>query len=367
MVVSSNLTTTQGNAEYTTWLIDLKFRVRESQTKAIIKVNSKMIMLYWHIGHDILDRQDKHGWGSNVVNQLSKDLKHEFPDMTGFSRSNLMYMRSFAEAWSGDEIIQAPLGQLTWYHQIALLTNLKDQSERLWYAAEAVKNGWSRNVLVAQIDTQLHLRKGAAVTNFKTTLPEYQSELVQQTFKDPYIFDFLTIAHDAKERDVELGLIDHISKFMMELGKGFAYMGRQYPLKIGGQDYFLDLLFYNVNLHCFVIIDLKIDDFKPEYAGKMQFYLNVLDGAHKSPIGATPIGIILCREKNNVIVEYALKDSTKPLGVATYTVTQTPPPEIKAIMPTVEEFEREMDEAEALIGNLDDSITTQPSGKKFDK
>jgi predicted nuclease of restriction endonuclease-like (RecB) superfamily len=353
--------------EYSIWLTDLKKRVREAQVRAVVAVNSGLIMLYWQIGRDILERQEKHKWGSKIVDQLSKDLKREFPEMTGFSRSNLMYMRSFAEAWSDRAIVQAPLGQLTWYHQIGLLTNLKEPSERLWYAVEAVKNGWSRNVMVAQIDTQLHLRKGAAVTNFKTTLPAPQSELVQQTFKDPYIFDFLTIAHDAKERDVELGLIDHISKFMMELGKGFAYLGRQYPLQVGGQDYFLDLLFYNVNLHCFVVIDLKIDDFKPEYAGKMQFYLNVLDGAHKSPIGAPPIGIILCRGKNNVIVEYALKDSTKPLGVATYTVTQTPPPEIKAIMPTIEEFEREMDEAEALIENLDESAPSPPSGTKFGK
>ena len=364
---SDGLTTVQGNAEYAAWLTDLKLRVREAQTKAIVKVNTEMIMLYWQIGHDILDRQAKHGWGANIVNQLSTDLKREFPDMTGFSRSNLMYMRSFAESWSDRAIIQAPLGQLTWYHQIALLTNLKDQSERLWYAAEAVKNGWSRNVLVAQIDTQLHLRKGAAVTNFNTTLPAPQSELAQQTFKDPYIFNFLTIAHDAKERDVELGLIDHISKFMLEMGKGFAYMGRQYPLHVGGQDYFLDLLFYNVNLHCYVIIDLKIDDFKPEYAGKMNFYLNVLEDTLKSPIGASAVGMILCRNKNNVIVEYALRDLSCPLGVATYTVTQTPPPQLQAIMPSIEEIEREMDEAEALIGNRDDSTTSPPSGTKFGK
>jgi predicted nuclease of restriction endonuclease-like (RecB) superfamily len=358
---------TKIDIEYSIWLTDLKKRVRKAQVKAIISVNSEMIMLYWQIGRDILDRQTKHGWGAKIVNQLSKDLKREFPGMTGFSPSNLNYMLSFARAWPDKSIFQAALGKLTWYHHVALLTNLKDYSERLWYAAEAVNNGWSRNVMVAQIDTQLHLRKGAAVTNFKTTLPAPQSELVQQTFKDPYIFDFLTIAHDAKERDVELGLIDHISKFMLELGKGFAYLGRQYPLQVGGQDYFLDLLFYNVNLHCFVIIDLKIDDFKPEYAGKMQFYLNVLDDAHKSPIEAPPIGIILCRGKNNVIVEYALKDSTMPLGVATYTVTQTPPPEIKAIMPTIEEFEREMDEAKALIGNLDNSIPPPLSGTKFGK
>lgn len=355
------------NDEYASWLTDLKRRVREAQTRAVVAVNSELVMLYWKIGHDILGRQAKHGWGANIVNQLSKDLKHEFPSMKGFSSRNLNYMLAFASAWPDQAILQQAVAKLPWGQNITLLENLKLSEERLWYANESVKNGWSRNVLAAQIDTQLHLRKGAAVTNFKATLPAPQSELVQQTFKDPYIFDFLTIAHDAKERDVELGLIDHISKFMLELGRGFAYMGRQYPLQIGEQDYFLDLLFYNVNLHCYVIIDLKIDDFKPEYAGKMQFYLNVLDGAHKSPIGAPPIGIILCREKNNIIVEYALKDSTKPLGVATYTVTQTPPPEIKAIMPTIEEFEREMDEAESLIGNLDDSITPQPSDSKLSK
>lgn len=353
--------------EYANWLTDLKKRVRESQVRAIVSVNSEMIMLYWQIGRDILDRQLKHGWGANIVNQLSKDLKHEFPSMNGFSPRNLNYMLAFASAWPDRSILQQAVAKLPWGQNITLLENLKLPEERLWYACESVKNGWSRNVLAAQIDTQLHLRKGAAVTNFKTTLPAHQSELVQQTFKDPYIFDFLTIAHDAKERDVELGLIDHISKFMLEMGKGFAYLGRQYPLQVGGQDYFLDLLFYNVNLHCFVIIDLKIDDFKPEYAGKMQFYLNVLDCAHKSPVGAPPIGIILCRGKNNVIVEYALKDSTKPLGVATYTVTQTPPPEIKAVMPSIEEFEREMDEAEALIENPDESIKPPPSGKKLGK
>ncbi len=351
--------------EYTIWLADLKKRVRETQVRAMVSVNAEMMMLYWQIGRDILDRQIKHGWGAKIVDQLSSDLKREFPEMTGFSPRNLKYMRAFAEAWPVRSFVQAPLAQLPWYHQIALIENLKASEERLWYASAAVENGWSRNVLVAQIDSKLYKRQGAAVTNFHKTLPAIQSELVQQTFKDPYIFDFLTIAHGAKERDVELGLIAHISKFMMELGKGFAYLGRQYPLQVGGQDYFLDLLFYNVNLHCFVIIDLKIDDFKPEYAGKMQFYLNVLDGTHKSPVGAPPIGMMLCRGKNNVIVEYALKDTTQPLGVATYTVTQTPPPEIKAVMPSIEEFEREMDEAEALIGNLDDATLAPPSGTKL--
>ena len=200
-----------------------------------------------------------------------------------------------------------------------------------------------------QIDTKLHIRQGAVVSNFSRTLPVTQSELVQQTFKDPYIFDFLTIAHDAVERDVEIGLIKHISNFMLELGRGFAYMGRQYPLKIAGQDFVLDLLFYNVNLNCYVIIDLKMDEFKPEYVGKMQFYLNVIEDTHKSPTGALPVGIVLCRSKNNVVVEYALKDSNRAIGVSEYTITQAPPPQMLTILPSVEELGKEIVAAEASL------------------
>jgi len=335
--------------EYATWLADLKQRVRESQTRAIAAANTELVMLYWTIGRDILERQDKQGWGSKVVDRLASDLKREFPDMKGYSRSNLMNMRNFAEAWSNKLIVQTVSGQLSWSHNVTLLTKLKDNREREWYARATIQNGWSLNVMAMQIDTQLHKRQGTVIGNFSRTLPLPQSELVQQTFKDPYVFDFLTIAHDAVERDVEIGLIKHISNFMLELGRGFAYMGRQYPLRIGHQDFALDPLFYNVNLNCYVIIDLKMDEFKPEYAGKMQFYLNVLEDTHKSPTGAMPVGIILCRSKNNVVVEYALKDSNRATGVSEYTVTQAPPPQLLSVLPSAEELGMEITAAEASL------------------
>ena len=343
--------------DYVSWLADLKRRVYESQIRAAITVNSELVMLYWTIGRDIIERQDKYGWGGKVVDKLADDLKREFPNVKGFSRSNLMYMRSFAEAWPNNEIVQTLSGQLSWSHNVKLLTKLKDKSEREWYARAAIQNGWSLNVLAMQIDTQLHKRQGAVISNFGRTLPAPQSELVQQTLKDPYIFDFLTIAHDAVERDVELGLVGHITKFMLELGRGFAYMGRQYPLVVGDQDFALDLLFYNVNLNCYVVIDLKMDEFKPEYVGKMQFYLSVIEDSHKSPVGAPPVGMILCRGKNNVVVEYALKDSSRAIGVSEFTVTQTPPPQFESVLPTITEFEREIQEAEASIEQSDKGVS----------
>jgi predicted nuclease of restriction endonuclease-like (RecB) superfamily len=270
--------------------------------------------------------------------------------MSGFSSRNVKYMRAFAEVWTDEQIVQQVVAQLPWGHNIELLSaKLKSIEERLWYARANIQNGWSRSVLAMQIDTLLHKRQGAVISNFSRTLPAPQSELVRQTFKDPYIFDFLTIAHDAIERDVEIGLIEHISNFMLELGRGFAYMGRQFPLKIGDQSFVLDLLFYNVNLNCFVVIDLKMDEFRPEYAGKMQFYLNILEDTHKSPIGALPVGMILCRSKNNVVVEYALRDSNRAIGVSEYSVTQSPPPQLQSILPSAEEMGREIEAAEASL------------------
>jgi len=298
--------------EYANWLSDLKKRVREAQTRAAVAVNTELVLLYWSIGRDIIERQKMHGWGSKVVNQLSEDLKKEFPDMKGFSPSNLNYMLAFAREWPDQSIFQGPLGKLSWYHQIALLTNIKDQSERVWYAAEVIKNGWSRNVMVAQIDSKLYVRKGSAITNFTTTLPGPQSELAQQLIKDPYVLDFMTLASDAKERDLENALIDHLKEFLLELGHGFAFIGRQYHTVVGEQDYYLDLLFYNTTLHCYVVIDLNIDEFKPEYVGKMQFYLAAIDDLRKTDRDEPSIGLILCKTKNGIIAEYALRDSSKP-------------------------------------------------------
>jgi predicted nuclease of restriction endonuclease-like (RecB) superfamily len=267
--------------------------------------------------------------------------------MKGLSRSNLLYMRAFAQAWPHEEFVQAVLGQLSWYHQIALIEKLKSPAEREWYVRAAIDNGWSRNVLVLQIENRTHERQGAAITNFHHTLPAPQSDLAQQLFKDPYILDFMTLAEDAAERDLETSLIDHLKDFLLELGKGFAFIGRQYRLEVGGQDFYLDLLFYNTRLHCHVAIELKTDDFKPEYAGKMQFYLAAIDAQLKTERDDPTIGLILCRTKNGVIVEYTLRDATRPIGVAEY---RSLPPALAKELPSVEELERELGRA-ALSGS----------------
>ena len=304
--------------EYEDWLLSLKNRIRDAHTRTVIAVNSEMVLLYWQIGRDILERQSRQGWGSKVIEQLATDLSKEFPSMKGLSRSNLMNMRAFAEAWNDPAIVQQLVGQLPWGHNVLLLTRLKAPADRIWYAKTSIEYRWSRSILMHQIDTQLHLRTGAAITNFKSTLPSPQSELAQQLIKDPMIFDFLDLGVNAKERDLEDGLTEHLKEFLLELGKGFAYMGRQFHLEIGGQDYYLDLLFYNTKLHCHVVIDLKIEEFKPEHVGKMQFYLAAVDAQIKSAQDNQSIGLILCKTKNGVIVEYTLKDSTKPIGVAEY-------------------------------------------------
>ncbi|MHB1606684.1 MAG: PDDEXK nuclease domain-containing protein [Leptospirales bacterium] len=342
----------QKSEDYTAWLIDLKARIRGAEAKAAFAVNQELVLLYWHIGREILDRQTAQGWGTKVVDRLADDLCREFPDTKGFSPRNLKYMRAFAETWPDAEFVQGVLAQLPWYHQIALLDKIKTQDEREWYAKAAIEHGWSRNVLVHQIETELHKRQGAALTNFHKTLPAAQAEIAQQLIKDPCVLDFMTLDAKAKERDLENALVAHVQKFMMELGKGFAFIGRQYHLEAGDQDYYLDLLFYNYHLHSFVVIDLKIDDFKPEYAGKMQFYLSLVDDKLKSKTDQPTIGLILCKSKNGVIVEYALRESTKPMGVAEYKVqiTQSLPADIAEVMPSIEEFESEL--------STDDNVIT---------
>lgn len=333
----------QGKAEYQDWLADLKKQIRAAQTKATLAVNSELVLLYWRIGRDILDRQARQGWGTKVVDQIAADLRREFPDMTGFSPRNLNAMLSFAKVWSDTAILQQLVAKLPWGHNLVLLSKLKTQHEREWYAKSIIEHGWSRNVLVHQIETRLHKRQGAAITNFSKTLPAPQSELAQQMLKDPYVFGFMSLDREAKERDLENGLVEHVQRFMMELGKGFGYMGRQYHLEAGGQDYYLDLLFYNAKLHCYVVIDLKIDDFKPEYAGKMQFYLALVDDKLKSDRDEASIGLILCKSKNGVIVEYALRESSKPIGVAEYKVqiTQFLPSNLADVLPTIKQIESE--------------------------
>ncbi len=327
--------------DYADFLGNLKERIRSAQVRAGLAVNRELVLLYWGIGRDILQRQRASNWGDKVVDRLAQDLRRSFPEMKGISLRNLKYMRALAEAWPDEEFVQQVAAQLPWFHNCTLLDKLKTPAERAWYARQAIQNGWSRNVLVHQIESGLFHRQGKALTNFDRTLPAPQSELAQQILKDPYNFDFLALSADILERDLERGLIEHLRDLILELGKGFAFVGSQYHLEIGGQDYYLDLLFYHLRLRCFVIIDLKIEDFKPEFAGKMNFYLSATDDLLRHANDAPSIGIIMCKGRNEVVVEYALRDSAKPVGVAQYRLTQALSDQLKQELPTSEELARE--------------------------
>jgi predicted nuclease of restriction endonuclease-like (RecB) superfamily len=326
---------------YTTFVGDLKRKIAAARHQAGLSINRELVVLYWTIGRDILGRQVREGWGARVIDRLAGDLGRAFPEMTGLSARNLKYMRAFAEAWPDGEFVQQVVALLPWGHNVRLLDALNAPEERSWYARQAIEHGWSRNVLVHQIDSNLFARQGSALTNFSRTLPAEQSELAQQILKDPYTFDFLSLGPEMLERDLERGLIEHLRSLILELGKGFAFVGSQYHLEVGGQDYYLDLLFYHLRLRCFVVIELKIEDFKPEFAGKMNFYLSAVDEQLRHPNDKPTIGIILCKGRNEVIVEYALRDSSKPMGVAQYQLSHALPPQFEEDLPTVAEFARE--------------------------
>lgn len=310
--------------------------------RAALSVNRELVLLYWQLGQDILTRQRQQGWGAKVITKLSKDLRQAFPEMKGFSRTNLLYMRAFAEAYPDEQIVQAVLGLITWYHNIALLDKLKSPEERLWYAQKTVEHGWSRNVLVHQIETGLHRRLGAALTNFEQTLPRPQSELAQQLLKDPYNFDFLSLGEEVLERDLERALVNHIRDFLLELGVGFAFVGSQYHLEIEGGDFYIDLLFYHLRLRCYVVIDLKMKEFQPEYSGKMNFYISAVDDLLRHPDDQPTIGIILCRGKKKTVAEYALRDLNKPIGISTYKLKDSLPQTLQDNLPTLEQLEIEL-------------------------
>lgn len=329
---------------YQQLLSEIKGKIRTAQIRAMVSANREMLFLYWDIGKSILERQQQHGWGSKVVDQLGEDLRMEYPEMEGLSKRNLLYMRQFASAYPDFEFVQASLAQISWYHNITLLQKCKDENKRLWYAAAAIENGWSRDVLVHQIESRLYERQGGAPTNFQRTLPQPDSDLAQQTLKDPYIFDFLTLAKEAREKDLETQLIKHIARFLLELGAGFAFLGNQFPLSIEEDTYKIDLLFYHLKLRCYVAIDLKMGKFKPADTGQMNFYLSALDDLMKSPTDNPSIGIILCKDKKNIVVEYALRDLNKPIGVASYLLAESLPDNLKSSIPTVEDFERRLNE-----------------------
>lgn len=329
--------------DYAEFLADVKIRIRSAQTRAALSVNSELVLLYWHIGNDILKRQDEQGWGAKVIARLSHDLSHEFPQMKGFSSRNLKYMRGFAAAYPDEAFVQEVLAQITWYHNITLLSKVKDSKEREWYVRQTIQNGWSRNVLVHQIESGLLNRQGNSVTNLERTLPAPQSELVFEILKDPYNFDFLTLGQEFSERDLHQSLLIHIRDFLMELGVGFAFVGSEHHLEVGGQDFYIDLLFYHIQLRCYVVIELKADNFVPEYAGKLNFYLSAVDDLLRQESHDQPsVGILLCKNQNRIVAEYALRDMNKPMGVSTYQLMHALPENLRSSLPSIEELEAEL-------------------------
>lgn len=332
----------QPAAGYDDFLRDLKERIRGAQVKAALAVNRELVMLYWSVGRDIITEQQQRGWGAKVIDRLASDLRLAFPEIKGFSPRNLKYMRAIAEAYPDEQFVQQVVAQIPWGHNVRILDAVSDGPEREWYIRRTIEHGWSRHVLVHQIESGLYHRQGKALTNFERTLPASQSELAGQLLKDPYTFDFLTLGVDAHERDLERGLLKHVREFLLELGVGFAFVSSQYHLEVGGHDFYLDLLFYHLRLRCYVVIDLKIGEFQPEFVGKMNFYLSAVDEELKHKDDQPSIGIILCKTKNKVIVEYALRDTNKPMGVSTYQVTESLPKRLKGNLPTVEELESEL-------------------------
>jgi len=338
------LSLTSAPEGYSDWLADLKNRIHSAQQRASLAVNRELVTLYWQIGHEILERQARQGWGAKVIDRLSHDLRKAFPELKGFSPRNLKYMRAFAEAWPEPEFVQGVLAQLPWYHQLALLDKLETFDERRWYAQKAIENNWSRNVLVMQIETRLLERSGNAVTNFGQRLPSPQSDLARESLKDPYRFDFLGLTEEAHERAVELALMQHVTQFLLELGAGFAFVGRQVLLDVGGDEFFIDLLFYHLKLRCYVVIELKGGKFKPEHLGQLGFYLTAIDAQVKGEHDNPTIGLLLCKSKNKVVAEYALRDNAQPLGIAEYKLLESMPESLKTSLPSIEQIEKELED-----------------------
>jgi predicted nuclease of restriction endonuclease-like (RecB) superfamily len=329
-------------AGYGELLVELKQRIQNAQLRASLAVNRELVLLYWQIGREILTRQQRESWGAKVVDRLAADLKIAFPEMKGFSPRNLKYMRAFAEAWPDEPIVQQLVAQIPWGHNVRILDYVKDPSEREWYVRATVQNGWSRDILVHQIESGLRHRQGRAVTNFDRALPVPQSDLAQQITKDPYNFDFLMLGQEAHERDLERGLLDHLRTFLLELGVGFAFVGSQYRLQIGGEEFFIDLLFYHLKLRAYVVIDLKVQAFRAEFAGKMNLYLSAVNDLLRHPDDQPSIGLILCKTRDRVVAEYALRDLSKPIGISEYELASALPDKLKGTLPTIEEIESEL-------------------------
>lgn len=332
-------------SDYKNWLSELKSQIKRSQIKAAVAVNSELIQLYWNIGKQIIEKQKDAQWGDGLINQLSKDLLQEFPHIRGFSAKNLRSCRQFYLYYNQEDIIwkqvvsKLPdvLFSVPWGHHIIIMNKAKDIHEALFYCTKTVENGWSRAILEYQIETNLAGRQGKAIHNFDSTLPAIQSELAGELLKDPYHFDFLSLSQQAIERDLEDGLTQHLSRFLLELGKGFAYMGRQYPIRVGSKEYRTDLLFYHTKLKCYIVIELKLKDFEPEFVGKLNFYISAINEFVKDETDKPTIGILLCKDKDNFEVEFALRDIHKPIGVSSFTYKELPE-EIRLALPEIKEL-----------------------------
>ena len=332
--------------EYKIWLADIKARVRKAQIKAALSVNSELLRFYWSMGEDIVARQKNTKWGDSLLPRLSRDLMAEFPNIKGFSRSNLKYIKQWFQFYSKEEEFgQQVVGQITripWGHNIAIISKCKDIKEALFYVQNTIKHSWSRSVLVHQMESGLFRREGKAITNFPLTLPKPQSDLAHQTLKDPYIFDFLSMSADYNERDLENKLIEHLTSFLLELGAGFAFIGKQISVQVGDREFFIDLLFYHTRLHCYVVVELKTGDFEPEYAGKLNFYIKAVDSQLHKEGDLPTIGLLLCKSRDKLVAEYALSDIHKPIGVSEYKLTHSLPKKLKSSLPAIEEIEKEL-------------------------
>jgi|SRR5579872_3730294 len=342
------------HSTYAETLNALKERIRIAQVKASLAINEKLVELYWDIGKTIVEKQKEEGWGAKVIERMAKDLKSAFPRMKGLSPRNILYMKQFAEAYPNFSISQQAAAKIPWGHNMVLIDRLKNLKERLWYAHKTIENGWSRDVLESWIDSDLYSRQGKAITNFKSTMPKAQSDLANQILKDPYHFDFLEIQEEADERAIEDGLVAHMQKLLTELGIGFAFIGRQYKIEVDGEEFLIDLLFYHYRLRRFVVVELKNTAFKPEYAGKMAFYLAAVNAALKHPDDEPAIGMILCRKGKRLVIEYALSETKKSIGVATYKtrLVESLPKDLKASLPSIEQIETELSTAESFSNAL---------------
>jgi len=379
------------NESYGSLLSELKNKIRSTQVKAALSVNAQLIAMYWELGRIIVEQQEQHKWGSAFIDQLSHDLSIEFPEMKGFSRGNLYYIKRWflfykdafeivpqaVEQFPGKhdkskkkviieqdarQIVPQPAGQMhdfatksivqqlaeqiPWGHNMLIIEKIKSVDQAIWYIQQTIENGWSRNILSMQIKSKLYERQAKTekgkITNFANLLPKNHSDLAENIMKDPYVFDFLSLGKEAHEREVEQALTAHIREFLLELGAGFAFVGTQYHLEVGGDDFYIDMLFYHLKLRSYVVIELKTTKFKPEYAGKLNFYLSVVDDLVKAPEDNPTIGLLLCQDKNKLVAEYALRDLKKPIGVSEYQLTEKIPKELKTALPTIEEIEEEL-------------------------